>query len=50
MEATGVYSEPVALALRQAGLMVSVENPAHQRLAGHSENIRESKNVPSMPA
>lgn len=40
MEATGVYSEPVALALHQAGLMVSVVNPACIKGFGQSENIR----------
>ena len=40
MEATGVYSEPVALALHQAGLLVSVVNPACIKGFGHSENIR----------
>lgn len=40
MEATGVYSEPPALALHQAGLMVSVVNPACIKGFGHSENIR----------
>ena len=45
MEATGVYSEPVALALHQAGLMVSVVNPACIKGFGQSENIR-NKNDP----
>ena len=40
MEATGVYSEPPALALHQAGLKVSVVNPACIKGFGHSENIR----------
>ncbi|SEO02900.1 Transposase [Duganella sp. CF517] len=40
MEATGVYSEPAALALHQAGLRVSVVNPACIKGFGHSENIR----------
>lgn len=40
MEATGVYSEPAALALHQAGLLVSVVNPACIKGFGHSENIR----------
>ena len=40
LEATGVYSEPVALALHQAGLLVSVVNPACIKGFGHSENIR----------
>ncbi|RFP08088.1 IS110 family transposase, partial [Duganella sp. BJB488] len=45
MEATGVYSEPVALALHQAGLMVSVENPACIKGFGHSENIRNKNDA-----
>lgn len=45
MEATGVYSEPVALALHQAGLMVSVVNPACIKGFGHSENIRNKNDV-----
>lgn len=40
MEATGVYSEPVALALHQVGVLVSVVNPACIKGFGHSENIR----------
>jgi len=40
MEATGVYSEPVALALHEAGLVVSVVNPSCIKGFGHSENIR----------
>ncbi len=40
MEATGVYYEPLALALHQAGLKVSVVNPACIKGFGSSENIR----------
>ncbi|WP_229219545.1 hypothetical protein [Duganella sp. BJB1802] len=47
MEATGVYSEPVALALHQAGLMVSVENPACIKGFGHSENEPATRTMPS---
>ena len=43
MEATGVYSEPVALALHEAGLVVSVVNPSCIKGFGHSENIRNKK-------
>jgi Transposase and inactivated derivatives len=45
MEATGVYSEPVALTLHQAGLMVSVVNPACVKGFGHSENIRNKNDA-----
>lgn len=45
MEATGVYSEPVALALHQAGLLVSVVNPGCVKGFGHSENIRNKNDV-----
>jgi transposase len=45
MEATGVYSEPVAMALHQAGFMVSVVNPACIKGFGHSENIRNKNDV-----
>jgi transposase len=45
MEATGVYSEPVALALHAAGLMVSVANPACIKGFGHSENIRNKNDA-----
>lgn len=45
MEATGVYSEPVALALHQAGLVVSVVNPACIKGFGHSENIRNKNDA-----
>lgn len=40
MEATGVYSEPVALWLHDAGLTVSVVNPHCIKGFGQSENIR----------
>lgn len=40
MEATGVYSEPVALWLHDAGLKVSVVNPSCIKGFGQSENIR----------
>lgn len=45
MEATGVYSEPVALALHRAGLVVSVVNPACIKGFGHSENIRNKNDA-----
>jgi transposase len=45
MEATGVYSEPVALVLHQAGLVVSVVNPACIKGFGHSENIRNKNDA-----
>lgn len=45
MEATGVYSEPVALALHQAGMVVSVVNPACIKGFGHSENIRNKNDA-----
>lgn len=45
MEATGVYSEPVALALHQAGLVVSVVNPTCIKGFGHSENIRNKNDA-----
>ena len=45
MEATGVYSEPVALALHDAGLVVSVVNPACIKGFGHSENIRNKNDA-----
>lgn len=45
MEATGVYSEPVALALHQAGLIVSVVNPACIKGFGASENIRNKNDA-----
>lgn len=40
MEATGVYYEPVALALSEAGVAVSVVNPGCIKGFGHGENIR----------
>lgn len=45
MEATGVYFEPVALALHNAGLKVSVVNPACIKGFGHSENIRNKNDA-----
>lgn len=45
MEATGVYSEPVALALHQAGVLVSVVNPACVKGFGQSENIRNKNDA-----
>lgn len=45
LEATGVYSEPVALALHQAGLTVSVVNPACIKGFGASENIRNKNDA-----
>jgi len=45
MEATGAYSEPVALALHHAGLLVSVVNPACIKGFGHSENIRNKNDA-----
>lgn len=45
MEATGVYYEPVALALHQAGLTVSVVNPSCVKGFGHSENIRNKNDA-----
>jgi transposase len=40
MESTGVYSEPVALALNDMGMKVSVVNPASIKGFGQSLNIR----------
>lgn len=40
MEATGVYHEVLATTLHEAGLKVSVVNPACIKGFGHSENIR----------
>jgi len=40
MEATGVYHEAVALALYDAGIKVSIVNPACIKGFGHGENIR----------
>ncbi|PHV03795.1 IS110 family transposase [Janthinobacterium sp. BJB412] len=45
MEATGVYYEPVALALHAAGLRVSVVNPACIKGFGYSENIRNKNDA-----
>ena len=45
LEATGVYSEPVALVLHQAGVRVSVVNPACIKGFGHSENIRNKNDT-----
>lgn len=45
MEATGVYYEAVALALHEAGLEVSVVNPACIKGFGHSENIRNKNDT-----
>jgi transposase len=45
MEATGVYYEPVALALHGAGLKVSVVNPGCIKGFGHSENIRNKNDT-----
>ena len=45
MEATGVYFEPVALALHAAGMKVSVVNPACIKGFGHSENIRNKNDA-----
>lgn len=45
MESTGVYSEPVALTLHEAGVTVSVANPACIKGFGHSENIRNKNDT-----
>jgi len=45
LEATGVYSEPVALVLHQAGVLVSLVNPACIKGFGQSENIRNKNDV-----
>src|SRR4051812_43915052 len=45
MESTGVYSEPVALALHKAGITVSVVNPGCIKGFGHSENIRNKNDI-----
>lgn len=45
MEATGVYSEPVALALQAFGMKVSVVNPACVKGFGQSENIRNKNDI-----
>jgi transposase len=40
MESTGIYSEPVALGLQNAGFQVSVVNPSCIKGFGRSENVR----------
>lgn len=45
MEATGVYFEPVALALHGAGMRVSVVNPSCIKGFGKSENIRNKNDT-----
>ncbi len=45
MEATGVYFEPVALALHSAGMKVSVVNPSCIKGFGKSENIRNKNDA-----
>lgn len=45
MEATGVYSEPVAQSLHDAGLLVSVVNPGCIKGFGLSENIRNKNDL-----
>lgn len=40
MESTGIYSEPVALALQEKGMVVSVVNPNCIKSFGQSENVR----------
>jgi transposase len=45
MEATGVYSEPVALALQALGMKVSVVNPACVKGFGQCENIRNKNDI-----
>ncbi len=45
MEATGVYFEPLALALHGAGIKVSVVNPGCIKGFGHSENIRNKNDT-----
>lgn len=45
LEATGVYSEPVAMALHDAGLLVSVVNPSYIKKFGESENIRNKNDT-----
>lgn len=45
MEATGVYFEPVALALHSAGMKVSVVNPSCIKGFGQSENIRNKNDA-----
>lgn len=45
MEATGIYFEPVALALHSAGMKVSVVNPSCIKGFGQSENIRNKNDA-----
>jgi transposase len=45
MEATGIYFEPVALALHQAGAKVSVVNPSCIKGFGQGENIRNKNDA-----
>jgi len=45
MEATGVYYEPVALALHDAGVKVSVVNPGCIKGFGYGENIRNKNDA-----
>jgi len=45
MEATGTYYEPVAFALHEAGMTLSVINPACIKGFGHSENIRNKNDT-----
>lgn len=45
MEATGVYSEPVAMGLQGLGMTVSVVNPACVKGFGQSENIRNKNDI-----
>lgn len=45
MEATGIYSEPVALGLQARGLRVSIANPACIKGFAQSENIRNKNDV-----
>jgi len=45
LEATGVYSEPLALALYEAGILVSVVNPSCVKSFGQSENIRNKNDT-----
>jgi transposase len=45
MEATGIYFEPVALALHNAGMKVSVVNPSCIKGFGKGENIRNKNDA-----
>ncbi len=45
MEATGVYCEPVATALHDAGVKVSIVNPACIKGFGKGENIRNKNDT-----